>query len=364
MAVYKKIKELLSSGREAALVTVISAERNPSLVGRKIIVSENRVVYSGLKDELTEEVFSLTESLIKQGQSDVIDLSSCSARRPEVDILFVHCLSPSPRLIIFGGGHVGAALSKMAAQLDYEITVVDDRPSFAGEDVHPDADRLICQPFERAFNQIEPGSSDYIVIVTRGHQHDRLCLEKALEREAAYIGMIGSRRRVAAQLESLAAAGYAEEKLAVVRAPIGLPIGAVTEAEIALSILAEITKIRRCSSSGEAFQGEVFQELGRLEEGGSKAVLATITRARGSTPRKTGSQMIVYPDGTLKGTIGGGCAEAEVRLEALQCLSSGKPGLTRLNLTADAAADEGMACGGLIDIYLEPLPFLSEKKFA
>lgn len=353
MAVYSKIKQLVNSGRKAALISVVSAGNNPSLANRKIIISEDRVVQSGLTDELTKRVVAAAAPFLKKEQSTIIELSP---GYEGIEKIFFHCFNPSPRLVIFGGGYVGAALCRLASQLDYEITVVDDRPSFAAQDIHPEADNLICESFEQAFDQIAPGSSDYIVIVTRGHRHDRLCLEKALTRDAAYIGMIGSRRKVKAQLQNMAAAGFTEEQLAAVHSPIGLPIGAVTEAEIALSILAEITKVRRTSSSGEAFQEKVLQELERLEEVDGKAVLATIITAQGSTPRKPGAQMIIFPDGTLKGTIGGGCAEAEVRREAMHCLDSGRSGFIRLNLTADAAAEEGMVCGGLMDIYLEFLP--------
>ncbi len=354
--VYKKIRELLVSGHKAALVSVISNTDNPLLANRKIILSEDRVPYSGLAEDLTEKIFAASAPFMERGQSAVFDLAIANSDKKEKVKLFFHYFNPFPSLIIFGGGHVGAALCRMAALLDFEVTVVDDRPFFAGKNVHPDADRLICEDFEQAFNRITTGPSDYIVIVTRGHRHDRLCLEKALGRDTAYIGMIGSRRRVKAQLESLAAAGYSEERLAAVHSPIGLHIGAVTEAEIALSIMAEITKVRRSSSSAESFQDEVLQELERLEEVDGKAVLATIISVQGSTPRKTGSQMVIFPDGTTRGTIGGGCAEAEVKREALQCIDACKSDLIKLNLTADAAADEGMACGGLMDIYLEFLP--------
>ena len=113
----------------------------------------------------------------------------------------------------------------------------------------------------------------------------------------------------------------------------------------------------------EAVQVEVLHELCRLEQNGEKAVLATIIATQGSTPRKTGSQMIVYPDGALKGTVGGGCSEAEVRREALLCLDREQTGRVRLKLTADAAAGEGMACGGIMDIYLDLLPHISPEIF-
>ncbi len=358
MDVYKRISELLSSGKETALVTVISSDNNPSLSGKKVILSEGKVVYSGLNREFTERVYARAEPFLRKGQSAI---AGFSPDQEEPGQLFIQLFNPSPRLIILGGGHIGAALCRMAAQFDYEVTLIDDRPSFANELVHPDADHLICDRFDRAFDQIEPSPSDYIVIVTRGHRHDRLCLEKALERDLAYVGMIGSRRRVSAQLKDLAESGYSREQLARIHSPIGLPIEAVTEAEIALSILAEITAVRRSGCSDEAFQDEVLRELKQLDEDGRKAVLATIINAQGSTPRKTGSQMIVFPDGSLKGTIGGGCAEADARREALLCFDRVQPGRLKLELTADAAADEGMACGGTMDIYLELLPYISPE---
>jgi len=198
--------------------------------------------------------------------------------------------------------------------------------------------------------------NDYIVIVTRGHRHDRLCLEKVLEREAAYIGMIGSRRRVRAQLQDMAEHGFKPEQLARVHTPIGLPIGAVTEAEIAVSIIAEIIQVRRRVSSDEAIQSNVLQELVRIEKNQERAVLATLIKTLGSTPRKAGSQVIFYPDGAVVGTIGGGCAEEETKKEALHCFDTNLAKKMRLELTADAAADEGMACGGIMEILLEPVP--------
>ncbi|MGM0688330.1 MAG: XdhC family protein [Bacillota bacterium] len=358
MNIYKIISELLSSGKKVALITVISSDYDPSFKGNKVVVSEDRVIYSELDEGLTESIYARAEPHVRKAQSVI---TGFNADQKQSGQIFIQIFQPSPRIIILGGGHVGAALCRMAAQLDYEIIVIDDRPSFASESIHPDADQLICEQFDRAFDQIEPSPTDYIVIVTRGHRHDRLCLEKALERDSAYIGMIGSRKRVSEQIKSMAESGYSRDHLARIHSPIGLSIGAVTEAEIALSILAEITAVRRSGCSDEAFQDEVLRELAQLEEDGRKAVLATIVNVQGSTPRKTGSQMIIFPDGTQKGTIGGGCAEAEVRREALLCFDHAREYLFKLKLTADAAAEEGMACGGIMDLYLELLPHNSPK---
>ena len=356
MDFYKMINEFISSSKPAALVTVLEGDASKALPGMKLLISADEIAYSDLSDALTLQVVAAVDDLVKAGKSSSVAVTIDAGYQLE---LFVHAFSPAPRLIIFGGGHVGAALCRAAAQLDFEIVVVDDRPSFATEKAHPQAHRVICDSYERAFSLLTPSAADYIVIVTRGHQHDRLCLEKSLEWETAYVGMIGSRHRVTAQLKDMAAKGISAANLEKVYSPIGLQIGAITESEIAISILAEIIGVRRAGNSNEAATVVVLQELMRIEQEQERAVVVTMINSKGSTPRKTGSQMIVYPDGSLIGTIGGGCSESEARREALLCFDQEKSGRLKLRLTADAAAEEGMACGGIMELYFELLPFIS-----
>jgi xanthine dehydrogenase accessory factor len=353
--VYQKIKELISEGRSAALVTSFDQENGSPLKEKMLVTGENRVLFNSIKHIASKEIITVSLDHIARGHSGLSKINPAEGAAQEI---FTHVFLAQPRLIILGGGHIGAALCRMAAELDYQVILIDDRPSFASREKHPKADRLICDHFDLALDRVNPSLTDYLVIVTRGHRHDRLCLEKALRTEAAYIGMIGSRTRVKAQLQDLAAAGYPEKALARVFSPIGLNIGAVTEAEIALSILAEITMVRRSDNHGEIIQSEVINTLCRLEQERLKAVLVTIIEVKGSAPRKAGSQMVVLPDGSLIGTIGGGCTEADARRQALLCLDRGLPGRVRFNLNADSAAEEGMACGGVIYISLELLPVI------
>ncbi len=355
MNVYRKIKELISAGRSAGLVTSFDQENGFPLTEKLLVTGDSRVLYNTTKHIESKEIIAVALEHIARGHSGLAKIYSAEGVTQEI---FTHAFLAQPRLIILGGGHVGAALCRMAAELDYQVILIDDRPSFASGEIHPKADRLICDRFDLALDRVNPTSSDYLVIVTRGHSHDRLCLEKALQRKTAYIGMIGSKKRVKAQLHDLAAKGYSEEKLSRIFTPIGIPIGAVTEAEIALSILAEITMVRRSVNHGEVIQSKVIDTLCRLEQEGVKAVLVTILDVKGSAPRKAGSQMVVLPDGSLIGTIGGGCTEADVRRQALLCLDRGLPGRVRFSLNADSAAEEGMACGGVMDISLELLPVI------
>jgi xanthine dehydrogenase accessory factor len=105
----------------------------------------------------------------------------------------------------------------------------------------------------------------------------------------------------------------------------------------------------------EGDMGALLEEARRREEQGERSVLATIIRTRGSTPRKVGAKMVVYEDGLLMGSIGGGCGEADVFQEALLVLESGEPRLMHVDLTADEAEESGDVCGGVMDVFLEPL---------
>jgi len=132
--------------------------------------------------------------------------------------------------------------------VDFRVTVIDDRPEFADRERFPAAEEVICQPFEGLVEKLGITSTDYIVIVTRGHLSDGVVLGEALKTPAAYIGMIGSHRKRDAIYSSLLEKGYKEEDLERVHSPIGLEIGAEMPAEIALAIVGELVNVR--SSSG------------------------------------------------------------------------------------------------------------------
>ena len=159
---------------------------------------------------------------------------------------FLEVQRASPTLLIVGAGHIALPLASMAALLEFRVAVLDDRPAFVNAARFPDADQLIVEHFEKGLREFPIGSDTYIVLITRGHQHDVTCLLTVIDSPAAYIGMIGSRRRIAGVFDLLEREeGISREKLSRVHSPIGLAIGAVTPAEIAVSILAEIIKVYR-----------------------------------------------------------------------------------------------------------------------
>jgi xanthine dehydrogenase accessory factor len=158
--------------------------------------------------------------------------------------IFVEPILPQPILYIFGGGHVSMALAKAAHSAGFAIGVVDDREQFANLERFPMASE-VHTTYEDAFEKIKPNASSYLVIVTRGHRDDMRVLAWAVNTEARYIGMIGSKRKVLSVYQALEREGYPSEKFDQVHAPVGIEIGALTPDEIAISIAAELIAVRR-----------------------------------------------------------------------------------------------------------------------
>ncbi|HTY58870.1 MAG TPA: XdhC family protein [Bacteroidota bacterium] len=170
--------------------------------------------------------------------------------------LMLEFVPGAPALFIFGGGHVSRDVSKIASVAGFTVTVIDDRPEFANPARFPEAARTIAADFIATFGEITIRSSSSIVIVTRGHKADEMVLERAVATPAGYIGMIGSRKKVAATFERLVARGVAPDLLRRVHTPIGLSIGAVSPGEIAVSIVAELIHTRRAPGMPLAFKSD------------------------------------------------------------------------------------------------------------
>jgi xanthine dehydrogenase accessory factor len=217
---------------ELALAVVIEAPAEPDLLGRRLAWDGERLygtLGDAARDEAARQILEETEGRRTAPVLGAIEL-------------YVERVAPPAELVVVGAGHIAQPLSRIGALLGFSVTVVDDRPDFARRDRFPDADRVVVADFADPFAGISIGSRSYVVLVTRGHRYDFDCVQ-ALGRagaEPAYVGMIGSRRRVRAAFEQLAAEGFDEERLARIHAPIGLDIGAETPAEIAVAIAAEM----------------------------------------------------------------------------------------------------------------------------
>ncbi|MBI4810229.1 MAG: XdhC family protein [Ignavibacteriales bacterium] len=154
-------------------------------------------------------------------------------------------INGTPSLIIFGGGHVSKFVSQTAVMAGFRVTIVDDRKKYANPQRFPEASRTLITDYTNAINQLTINQSTYIVIVTRGQKYDEIVLKQAIKTPAKYIGMIGSKKKVLTTYEHLCQGGITSEQLKRVHAPIGIDIGSVTAEEIAVSIIAELIRVRR-----------------------------------------------------------------------------------------------------------------------
>ncbi len=257
-----------------------------------------------------------------------------------------------PRLVICGGGHIAQPLAQLGSMLDFGVTVIDDRAEFVNEARFPTADVRIQCPFANALDTLAFDEHMYFVIITRGHQYDRLCLETILRHPFAYVGMIGSRQKVALVMEQLQQTGFSAELLAQVHAPIGLRIGAQTPAELAVCIAAELVQVRSqrpCAS----FPAGAFEQLQQDEP----LAMATILSKDGSAPRGCGARMLLNREGKLCGSIGGGPAEARA-IQAADILLQGEKNaacLLECEMNNTDAQQAGMTCGGKLLVLVQAL---------
>ncbi|MGI6020792.1 MAG: XdhC family protein [Lachnospiraceae bacterium] len=268
---------------------------------------------------------------------------------------------PPERLIILGGGHIALPLCKMASMLDFETIVVDDRPSFANTARFPEAAVVICNAFKDAIRDLRIRSGDFVCVITRGHRWDGDCLRTILKGIMPhYLGMIGSKRRTGGLLNLLKSEGYPEKFLNEINTPIGVEIGAVTPAEIAVSICAELVSFRNREKGDYLEQTNADMALlDYLADSDEPKSLAIVLSSSGSTPVKPGSMMAVNRLGIAAGTIGGGCSEAAVMGKARSIIGTGNTETVEVDMTNDIAGEEGMVCGGRMTVLVSDISNIS-----
>ena len=274
--------------------------------------------------------------------------------------VYTRAFLPPQRLILLGGGHVSQPLSRYAADLEFDVVVVDDRPGFANAVRFPEAKQVVCDAFEHAITELAITKYDFVCVITRGHRHDAACLRVLLDGvQPRYLGLIGSRRRTIELFKMLEEEGFDREKIDRIHTPIGIAIGAETPKEIAISILAELIQ-QRSSRSAErdatrlALVSHEPELLSYLLSRQEPCALAVVVEKSGSTPVPTGAIMAVNQLGGIVGTVGGGCGEHEIVKHALDVLRTGKPRLIHLDMSNDVAEEEGMVCGGRMKVWIEP----------
>jgi xanthine dehydrogenase accessory factor len=219
-------------------------QRKPIAFGTKLRVQGRAIEAEGhCMIERTEQAAALSDRA-KHVLADAFDRGV--ARLVAVDEaheLLIEPILAQPRLIIAGGGHVAHALATMGKMLNYAVTVIDDREDFANAARFPGMD-VINDDIAASLAKLDPGWNSFIVVATRGHKLDAHCLRAAVATRARYVGLLGSRRKTVLIEKMLREEGVGEERLRDVHAPIGLDLGGRTPAEIALSVLAEMSRER------------------------------------------------------------------------------------------------------------------------
>jgi len=249
--------EAVERGENVAVLMALT-HPEPHGAGRRILVLEETSRGSLGDPEADAEALSLARKGLSGSEEVRTGTYSLPlSRGGEMDV-FMELHHPRPELIVVGAGHVAQPLCTLGANLGLDVRVLDDRPELATRERFPEARELVRVDFQDPFAGVTIHRWSHVVLVTRGHKYDYECLRKVLQEpvQPAYIGMIGSRRRVRATFEALLQEGISRERLASVHAPIGLDIGGETPAEIAVSVAAELVQHRR---------GGTGQPLSRLE---------------------------------------------------------------------------------------------------
>jgi xanthine dehydrogenase accessory factor len=242
-AIYQAAARVAARGGRALLATLLAPGPAKAVAGRKLLLLEGAEPVGSL-DLDGELIASLANHLDElNGAAGPHLWRGPGAERLPFAVLIEPIIS-QPVVYIFGGGHVSQKLAPLVTMAGFGLVVADDRPEWANRARFPQADEIWNRPLNKVLDGQKLGPEAYIVIVTRGHLFDKEVLAQALRQNAAYVGMIGSRRKRALIYKSLAEEGFEQEKLEEVHSPIGLDIGAETPEEIAISIIAELVAVR------------------------------------------------------------------------------------------------------------------------
>ena len=251
-SIYQALAELESKNESAALCTVVrsqgSTPRNST--SKMLVYEDGRFIGTVGGGELENRVFEEAMEALKDGKARLIEYNMADPERGDVGVcggtveVFVEPILPAPTLVIIGGGHVGKAVAHLAKWLGFRVAVSDDRPEFCTPEANPDADDFYECKMERLPEKLKITNRTYLVLTTRGVVVDAPGLPPLLKSDAAYIGVIGSRRRWKMTVDKLKEMGVSDEQITRVHSPIGLELQAEKPEEIAVSIMAEILMLR------------------------------------------------------------------------------------------------------------------------
>ena len=254
MDIYEEIVKLRKEGRRGAVATIVNVHGSiPSFKTAKMLVRDDGSIFGTIGGGCVEaEIWQAAREVMESEKPRTLTFNLNQDPKYDTGLvcggtldIFVEPILPPASLYVFGAGHVSVNLYKVARSAGFDVTVVDDRESYANRERFPEAKEVIAEDYEQAMARLAPSESSYIVIVTRGHRDDMRVLRWAVQTPARYVGMIGSRRKTITIFRELTEEGIAPELFQRVHAPVGLDIGAVTPEEIAVAITAELIAVRR-----------------------------------------------------------------------------------------------------------------------
>jgi len=242
--VFNQIKDSMEKRIPGVLITMVTEDDKSSVLINRYWMSALTV--PKIQKEFIEELSPIIkEQLEKVNKYDFRKIVLTLPDEEPSSLFLLEPVYPQSKLIIAGAGHIGRALARLGSMLDFEVTVIDDRPEYANRDNIPDADHLIVKDIGLAMKEIDKDRDTYVVIVTRGHKDDAEALKPCIGTSLAYTGMIGSRKKIAAMRENFLEKGFATKKQwEMIYAPVGIEIGSQTVEEIAVSIAAQLIKVR------------------------------------------------------------------------------------------------------------------------
>ncbi|HSB33973.1 MAG TPA: XdhC/CoxI family protein [Nitrospirota bacterium] len=271
MQIYEEVIRLKRLGRTSAIATIVECRGSaPQKQGAKMLVRDDGSLLGTLGGGCLEaDVVQAALMAMKDGSPLTLPFELTEREGGLVCggsvLVYIEPVLQEPSLVILGAGHVGRTLAKLARFTGFRVTVVDDRPEFANPENVPDASDIVVHPFERFFDRVPVDTKTFIVVATRGHNHDLDAVRAALGTDAHYIGLLGSRRKKGLLFQALTGSGFSKEDIARIIIPVGAPIGSVTPEEIAVSIMAQIIEKRRQHGDarlGPAACGRVVQQDG------------------------------------------------------------------------------------------------------
>jgi xanthine dehydrogenase accessory factor len=272
MDLFEEIVRMRRAGQRGALATIVHTNGSiPSYESSRMLVREDGSILGTIGGGCVEaDVWAAAkEVMAKETPRKLVFQLNNDANYDNGLIcggtveIFVEPILPQPIVYLFGGGHVSTAVAKAAHAVGFGVGVIDDREAFANAQRFPMAQEIFTS-YAEAFEKLQPSSSSYLVIVTRGHKEDMRVLAWAVRTQARYVGMIGSRRKVLSVYKALEKEGYRVEDFDRVFAPMGLDIGALSPEEIAISIVGELVAVRRNANS--AAHKKIKLELGDAVE--------------------------------------------------------------------------------------------------